>query len=227
VTDDDGTTAHTTDVLERESAGDETPTETAGTDATPEEPEIRGGLLSVVTAELDTRLVGRAAIAGVWSFVTGYLLTLVIVVLGPSRTGGGVRGVLNVVAFIFYSAQNVSTVSPKVSYNELVQQQQYGDPAVPIAVFFALPMVVLFLTGVAYAARELGDDVTLDRVGQATLGLAVGYAAVSLLGTFVVTLDVSHPSHVRALLFGLAYPIAFCLLGGVAVLGWRRRSTGE
>lgn len=194
--------------------------------STADEPEIRGGLLATLTAELDTRLVSRAAVAGVWSFMAGYLLTLAVVVVGPSRTAGGVRGVLNVVAFIFYSAHNVSTVSPNATYNELAKQQQFGDPAVPIAVFFALPVVVLSVTGVAYAARGLGEEIHLDRVSQATLGLAVGYAAVSVFGTFVVTLDASHPSHVRALLFGLAYPATFCLLGGLAVLGWQRRETG-
>jgi hypothetical protein len=100
---------------------------------------------------------------------------------------------------------------------------------IPLAVYYAIPPVVLTATGYEFADSYWDDAVTdspleLIRFG---LALAAGYLLVLLLGTVVFTVELTStltgqtfivlPDRYMTVVFGLIYPAAFGTIGAAIV----------
>lgn len=153
------------------------------------------------------------------AYLLGYLLTVAVVYLGPSETSGSAGDVLTLIAFIFYSAQNVPVLVPSlgvVNWLEFVGQPGPPEPSVPLAVFYLIPVVVVLAVG-AWTAQAYGDEwgEPVDAI-LASAGLAAGYWVLAVLGTFVFRTSSAFEVPARlslpdAALFGLVYPFVVSL----------------
>jgi len=98
-----------------------------------------------------------------------------------------------------------------------------ADPSVPIAVYAAIPALVLVGIGAEFALRYW-QDVVIDSVAEvARFGAAVaaGYALVLFAGSFFVTMvglrGVVLPDRYLTIILGFAYPAVFATVGGLLV----------
>jgi hypothetical protein len=98
-----------------------------------------------------------------------------------------------------------------------------ADPSVPIAVYAAIPAVVLVGVGAEFALRYW-QDVTVDSVAEvARFGAAVaaGYVLVLFVGSFFVSMvglrGVVLPDRYLTIILGFAYPAVFATVGGLLV----------
>lgn len=98
-----------------------------------------------------------------------------------------------------------------------------ADPTVPIAVYAAVPMVVLVATGFEFALRYW-DEVTVDsvvEVGRFGAAVGAGYVLVLFVGTFFLTsvglTGVVMPDRYVTLVFGFVYPAVFATVGALLV----------
>lgn len=165
-------------------------------------------------------------VRGITAFVVGLVaLMAVVLVVSQDFNIGSVPEFVRDMSFLFYSAHNVSiTARFGPPYNSLVVIAQMGLADFPVRTFFALPVVVLTVAGAELARGRFDATTDPATIGRDVLLFAAGYGATSLIGSFIFRSGPSHPSHVRALLFGLAYPVVFVFVGVLAVQVWRRRS---
>ena len=167
----------------------------------------------------------RVVATGIGAFLAGYLLTVLVIVLGPGSVSGDPWGVLVLIAFVFYSAHNVPAVvdgTVEVSYLQYVAQPSTPVPSVPVVVYYAVPLVVLLATGAVVASRY-GDDAGRPVDGVlAGLGASVGYVAVAAAGTFIFRTPalfggVSRLDLGATATYGFAYPLVFVTFAAVLV----------
>ncbi len=159
--------------------------------------------------------------AGAGAFLAGYVLTILVVVLGPSSTAGGVWGVLVLLAYVFYGAHNVSIDAGEVGRVNMIQEAARGGTSVPVVVFYALPILVLLVTAVLVTTRFADRRDPVQSVGT-VFGIAGGYALVAAAGTVVFTSNTifgesARPVLTEAVAFGLVYPVVFGTLGAALV----------
>jgi|GEM_PF-1784117 len=157
-----------------------------------------------------------AFVLGAGAFVVGLLLTAILVVGVGESPQGGLQGVVLLVGFAFYAANLV-----RIDIGDGILVDFFAgvsNTSVPLEVYYAVPMVVLLAAGFLVVDRYATRSV--DPIGTAmqVAGIAVGYLAVALLGTFVfVTPTVTGGSAslvvTDVLLFGLAFPLVFATLG--------------
>lgn len=159
--------------------------------------------------------------AGPAAFVAGYAVTVLVVVLGPSSLGDDVLNGLKQLVFVFYSAHNVPLeVSGfgRVDWLTRAASPATAPPDTPVVVFYAIPMLVLTVTGVVVAVRILDRIDDPIRIAAAVGALGASYVLVAIAGALVVT-DTSllgGPARLAladAALYGLAYPLAFGTVG--------------
>lgn len=158
---------------------------------------------------------------GIMTFVTGYIVTALVISIGPSQTSGGLVGLIMLFAFIFYSAHLVpASLSGGGQIDQLTVSASPAtpEPAIPVVVFYAIPMVLLIAAGVVATHLYTTDRLDPVEVLSGVLVLAVGYAAMATLGTFIVqttTTDgqLASPDGVLAIGFGLLYPLVFGSIG--------------
>lgn len=181
------------------------------------------------TDDVAERLEGipwtRLAAAGVGAFLAGYALTVLVAVVGPSSVEGGFADVLTLLAFVFYSAHNVplevSGVG-RMDWLTIAGSAATPEPAVPVIVFYAIPVAVLLAVGLFATGRLVGRTDDPTRVLAAVLVLAVSYGLTAIAGTAVFTSRSAFGGPARlvladAVLFGFAYPLVFGAIGaGVA-----------
>jgi len=98
-----------------------------------------------------------------------------------------------------------------------------ADPSVPIAVYAAIPALVLVAVGAEFALRYW-DDVTVDGPAEVVrFGAAVGagYVCLLFLGTFLVSMaslrGVVLPDRYLTVVLGFGYPAVFATVGGLGV----------
>lgn len=98
-----------------------------------------------------------------------------------------------------------------------------ADPSVPIAVYAAIPALVLVAAGAEFALRYW-DDVTVDGPAEVVrFGAAVGagYGCLLFLGTFLVSMSslqgVVLPDRYLTVVLGFGYPAIFATVGGLGV----------
>lgn len=160
-------------------------------------------------------------VAGVGAFLAGYLLTVLLTIVGPSSVRGGVVGILTLLAFVFYSAHGVPVEvggRERVDLLTRTASASTPEPAVPVIVFYAIPVVVLLAVALVVTVRVVDRSEDPVRVGAAVLGFAVSYGLAAIAGTLVFTTESVFGGSARlvlrdAALFGFAYPLVF---GGVA-----------
>lgn len=167
--------------------------------------------------------VGAGAV-GVLAFPAGYVLTGLIVVLG-GQTSGDVLGILLLLGFVFYSSLNVPADivgGGQVDYLASVADPATAAPAVPIVVYYAVPIFVLVGAGALATVRLLEGHPDPVETGLTVLALAVGFAGMAVVGSFAfvsttITGDTARIALLPAALFGFAYPLIFGLLGAALV----------
>jgi hypothetical protein len=167
----------------------------------------------------------RLLALGPAAFVAGYVVTVLVVVLGPSSVSGDPADVLLLLVFLFYSAHNVPLAVDGVGQIDWLAQAGSGatpPPAVPVAVFYAIPILVLLGGGAVLARRLDGVDDPV-RVGAAVGALAASYAVVAVAGTVLfressVFGGTARLVPVDAAVYGLAYPLAFATIGAVVTV---------
>jgi len=156
----------------------------------------------LAAADVRERLAGLAwpgvVAAGAGAFLAGYLLTVLVVVLGPSSTAGGVWGVLVLLAFVFYGAHNVSIDAGELGRVNMLEEAARSGTSVPVA-------------------RQ--DPV--QTVGV-VCGMTGGYAVLAAAGTVVFTSDTIFGTPARlvtgqAVAFGVVYPVVFGTIGAALV----------
>ena len=121
--------------------------------------------------------------------LAGYVLTLLVTVVGPSSTGGSITSVLNQLGFVFYSAHNV------------------------------LVLLATGLGVASRPVRRTDDPVRVGAaIVAVAAGYAVAMVAGTFVFTSQSVFGGLARLPVEdALLFGLAYPLVFATLGaGVA-----------
>lgn len=156
---------------------------------------------------------------GIMTFVVGYVITTLIVVVGPSETAGGLTAVALQLGLIFYSAHLVpANLSGGGQFDWLsTVAANPGDPAVPLIVFYAIPMVLLIASAVLAIRTYTTDRLDPREVLGAVVFLAIGYAVMAVLGTFLVQArlqdQTASPDLFLAAVFGLLYPLIFGAIG--------------
>ncbi len=175
-------------------------------------------------------------VAGVGAFLVGYALTVLVAVVGASSTEGGLLDVLTLLAFVFYSAHNVplevSGVG-RLDWLSTTASASTPDPAVPVIVFYSIPVVVLLAVALLVAFRVVGRTDDPVRVVAAVLAFAVAYGLTAVAGTFVFTSESVFGGSARlafgdAVVFGFAYPLVFGVVGaGIAGIVAFRRAAGS
>ena len=179
------------------------------------------GIDDLVAERLDGMEWPWLLAAGPAAFVAGYVATVLVVVLGPSSIGDDVFNALKQLVFVFYSAHNVPLeVSGFGRVDWLTRAASPSTPApdTPVVVFYAIPMLVLIVTGVVVSGRLLDrvDDPVRIAAAVGALGVSYGLAAVAGALVFTDTSLVGGPARLAladAALFGLAYPLAFGTVG--------------
>jgi len=173
----------------------------------------------------------RAVVAGGAAYLAGFLLTAALFVVGPAGVGGGTLGqrvarmgmVYNNAHGVDVVASELTPVGRRFSFIDLAAAS--GQSAVPVAVYLAIPIVVLLVAGFLYVRLTAAPAVTtaamsLGYAGMATLGtLLFRYSEPVEGGTITFTLDGT-----SALLTGLAFPLLFALPGGLVAVALSRRA---
>jgi len=162
-----------------------------------------------------------SVVTGGAAFVVGYVVTAILIAGLGEPPSGDLWAIAVLIGFAFYAAHLVplDVGGVKIDFFTGVT-----DPTVPLIVYYAVPMVVLFAAGAFVAERySLRTVDPVETVGQ-VVGLAVGYLAVALLGsvafvTTTVTGQTARLALVDVLLFTIAFPMVFATLGaGVVAL---------
>lgn len=168
------------------------------------------------------RTIATGALAGVLSFIAGYLVTWILAGTQAARfsvTGpfGGDVPDWKAVLWVYFDAHFVGTETPRV----------VGPGGVPwgggdlvdtigllgVEYLYLVPLLVLILAGAVVASRA---EARANR--QATLAgmtLTVGYLPAAVLGLMVGTESGVAPSALRAVvLAGIVYPFVCGAAGG-------------
>lgn len=164
---------------------------------------------------------------GVVAFVVGYGATGAVAFVGQWPTQTGIVGALKTIGFAFYSAHNVRVgISTGGSFDFL---GALTSPDVPIAVYYAIPILVLLAAGVLVTRRDHGSPLDPVAVGATAASIAAGYVVVAVLGRFVfvsgtLTGGTASLVLVDTVLFYTLYPLVFATIGGALSLSlaWYR-----
>lgn len=187
--------------------------------------------------DLSERLSGLSwpgiLLGGAGAFLVGYALTVLVVVLGPGETTGGVWGVLVLLAFVFYSAHNVPVDASglgQIDWLETAASSTTPDPSIPLVVYYAIPILVLVGTSILVTSRCTDRELNPVQSIVAVLGMAGAYALLAVAGTFVFTSRTIFNTPAQlvltdALIFGVAYPLVFGTIGAavVGIVSYARR----
>jgi hypothetical protein len=173
----------------------------------------------------------EGSIYGATGYVTGYLLTFVLVVIfeGERFVGDLIEGA----GWIFYNAQFVSIEQrappgsrgainvPSINYltGDGLGRLDTATIVLPAVIYHAIPVVVFVVAGFLLARSfELSDVATGAKVGAS---IVFGVVILALGGTFMFEVaDMLGPNRFRALVVaGLIYPVVCGGIGG-ALSAW-------
>lgn len=166
----------------------------------------------------------QGAVYGALSFVVGYLITAVVIVIG--ETEEFTEDMLETTGWIYYNAQfaDIETTVDggelgalaETSFNTLTDDQIFGLD-VPSVVYHLIPVAVLVATGYVLATEVNAQEITDGAVAGATLSL--GTTVLAVVGTFLFTineqsLSISPVLIDSVLLVGVVFPVVFGAIGG-------------
>lgn len=175
----------------------------------------------------ETEWLGLVSL-GVIAFVAGYIVVGALTFVGtPPTEGVGVVGALLTIGFAFYASHGVLLTSGS---GQVFDFFAGGAADVPTVAYRAVPVLVLFGTGV-YVQWHYGRA-DLDPLGTAlnVLGVTAGYVLMAALGTFVFVTStlggepVTFPL-VPTVLLATLYALAFGVIGaalGATIDTWRK-----
>jgi|AntDeeMinimDraft_4_1070355.scaffolds.fasta_scaffold00008_72 hypothetical protein len=170
----------------------------------------------------------QGAVYGALSFVVGYLITAVVIVIG--ETEEFTEDMLETTGWIYYNAQfaDIETTVDggelgalaETSFNYLTDDQIFGQAVgldVPSVVYHLIPVAVLVATGYVLATEVNAQEITDGAVAGATLSL--GTTVLAVVGTFLFTineqsLSISPVLIDSVLLVGVVFPVVFGAIGG-------------
>lgn len=191
---------------------------------------------------LDTPAV-RGPAVGVGAFAVGYLVTLVITVVGERATLVAQNNP-QAAGWLYYNAQlaNVVTIggdggwttaftgqefnlltqilwNQPVPDGQLIEQGAFLSGVVPPATYHSVPVVILFAAGFLFVRRG-AVDTTWSAVA-ASGSIAVGTTLAASVGTLLLTVQVDglviRPDPLEGILMaGLFVPMAVSVLGCLA-----------
>lgn len=179
-------------------------------------------------AGLRTRLARvdwpRAIAIGILTFPAGLVATVVLVALDDARAVD-IVGTLILAGFVFYSSLNVGadlSGGGQLDFLAVMANHATPPPVVPIVVFYAIPVFLLVGVGGLTYVRLLGGRLDPIETALAVVGLAIGFGAMAVLGSFVfvsatVAGETARIALSEAAFFGILYPLVFGLLGASLV----------
>jgi hypothetical protein len=166
------------------------------------------------------------AVAGAVSYLVGYILTLVVVVVAESDQF--TNDLIESAGFLYYNAQfaNVETsvdgggafgAALEQEFNYLTDSSLSSSVDAPAILYHLIPILVLVGVGYAVARQVHATDLVEGAVAGASLVL--GTVVLALLGTFLFSLggnggSVSPVLFDGVLLVGLVFPGVFGAVGG-------------
>ncbi len=171
----------------------------------------------------------QGAVYGALSFVVGYLITAVVIVIG--ETEEFTEDMLEATGWIYYNAQfaDIETTVDgggglgalaETSFNYLTDDQIFGQAVgldVPSVVYHLIPVAVLVAMGYVVAIKVNAQEITDGAVAGGTLSL--GTTVLAVVGTFLFTiseqgLSISPVLIDSVLLVGVVFPVVFGAIGG-------------
>jgi hypothetical protein len=171
-------------------------------------------------------------IFGVASFVVGYILTLIVVVLGEAEEF--TENLVEATGWIYYNAQfadvkitaSSGDQTRSETFNYLTDDTIFSSSAdaldVPAVVYHLLPVLILIGAGFLLARYANARDASDGALAGSTL--ALGTVLPALLGTvlfsveqagFLGSVEVSPELFTGVLFVGLLFPAVFGAIGGV------------
>jgi len=192
-----------------------------------------------VSLGLETFPWASGVVAGVVTFLVGYLAFFAVVLVGARSITGPLAGVARVVGFFFYNAHFIPTErrarlviesNGSDATREITQQATNNtllnaSTALPVWVYLLVPALVVVAAGALFARVHFEGPTSPQALVRRALGsgaaLTLGYLLVALVGTFVLAERVSQgeafrerqPERLRTLLFGAVYPFVLVSLG--------------
>lgn len=176
--------------------------------------------------------VGASLVAGVAAYVAGYALTFGLLLVdsrlsegGGSAGGDGSFDVLfEFVGTLWYSAHFVPVDFEIPLGTGSVDLIEFYDLALPSLVYYAVPVLVLFVAGFVVTQRAHPASASVVGAAGAGASIALAYLPLVALGTqyfhfSFVGAEISLPLIRSALVAGVAYPVVLGAAGGLAWYG--------
>jgi hypothetical protein len=185
-------------------------------------PDSSSERLPAPLARLRREIQAPALLAvGIMTFVSGYVVTALVMLVVVDADMSRPLVLVVFFAFIFYNAHQIPAVVGDgrfVDQLEVFANPATADLAVPVVVFYAIPMVMLVAMGVLGTRLYTSNYLDPRQVIAGVLLLTAGYAAMAILGTQIVQTStnfggVATPHLQSTLLFGLLYPLVFGAIG--------------
>ena len=156
----------------------------------------------ILTKLRDTQQWSLAVVSGAVVYLLGYALTGVLILADPDADGGDLTLVDQISRIgVRYNAAHgidISASDPMILYESAGEFTELGatfdlfsfagqigqESTIPTAVFDAVPILVLLAVGVVFVWKT-GDSGANELAVITTLGIAIGYGAVTYLSTLV------------------------------------------
>lgn len=176
--------------------------------------------------------VKEGAIFGAGSFVAGYVLTLIVVLV--AETDEFTDDIVEASGWVYYNAQladvEISVTGDDAgfgsffegtTFNYVTDDEIFGEAVsleAPSIVYHLIPIVALVLFG--FAIARYVDARTTQDAALAGSALAIGVVPLTILGTFIFTMEEGGievaPILIDSIvLVGIVFPVIFGAIGGV------------
>lgn len=175
------------------------------------------------SAALEAFPWGGGVVAGIGTFLAGYLVFLATVLVGARSVGGPLLGIATQVSYFFYNAHLIPTerrlqltvesngsgaafagAGGSITREGTTNALLTGTTALPVWLYLLVPVVVLVGAGVLFARYALDSptplrpSTLLRRALSSGAALALGYLLAALLGTYIVAQQVTQGEALRA-----------------------------
>ncbi|WP_136687591.1 hypothetical protein [Halorhabdus amylolytica] len=170
----------------------------------------------------------RGILAGVAAWVVGYVLFAVLFYLGPASIDAPSQSSrLTQIGHLFYNAQFVDRIVTAPGGIVIAGGRrtnfllEASVTELPLAVYFAVPIVALVAAGVLFGALSLDPSPDFLESGLTGFAMALGYVVVAVAGTFLFVVTAAEgqvtaaPDRLQAAAFAFAYPFVLGTLGSL------------